>query len=142
MGSSKIVLVGATSLIVGIYSLSIKKVESSYVANSINSGRIVQADRMIEAGLRLALNDLAKGRVWRRGRSVAGKKTLGGSVDYNIAGSSRSGNASIFVRVNLNGFKKNVRATAQVMSGKIPRGFKQIHRGQWVITKYYTQKEG
>jgi len=134
MGGSKVVLVGATSLIVGIYSLSLKKVESDYVKASSSRMKMVQLDRLAEATLRLAVNDLANG---LSSKSVSGKKTLGGSADYAV---SKSGNTfTITATVKVSGATKTIVATAEKVTGQIKKGFRSIHRGQYVVTKYYVK---
>ena len=134
MGGSKVVLVGATSLIVGIYSLSLKRVESDYVKASSNRVKVVQLDRLAEATLRLAVNDLANG--WSA-RSVSGKKALGGSTDYAI---SKNGTTfTITATVKVGGATKTIVATALKTTGTIKKSFRSIHRGQYVVTKYYVK---
>ena len=127
-------LVGATSLIVGIYSLSLKKVESDYVKASLSRMKVVQLDRLAEATLRLAVNDLANG--WSA-RSVSGKKTLGGSADYTI---SKNGSTyTITATVKVNGSSKTIVATAENATGTVKKSFRSIHRGKYVVTKYYVK---
>ncbi len=134
MGGSKVVLVGATSLIVGIYSLSLKKVESDYVNASSSRMKVVQLDRLAEATLRLAVNDLANG--WSA-KSVKGKKTLGGSADYTI---SKNGlTYTITATVKVNGATKTIVATAENATGTVKKSFRSIHRGRYVVTKYYVK---
>jgi len=134
MGGSKVVLVGATSLIVGIYSLSLKRVESDYVKASSNRVTVVQLDRLAEATLRLAVNDLANG--WSA-RSVKGKKALGGSADYTV---SKNGlTYTITATVKVGGATKTIVATAVKTTGTIKKSFRSIHRGQYVVTKYYVK---
>jgi len=134
MGGSKVVLVGATSLIVGIYSLSLKRVESDYVKASSNRVTVVQLDRLAEATLRLAVNDLANG--WSA-RSVKGKKALGGSADYTI---SKNGlTYTITATVKVNGATKTIVATAENATGTVKKSFRSIHRGRYVVTKYYVK---
>ena len=134
MGGSKVVLVGATSLIVGIYSLSLKRVESDYVKASSNRVTVVQLDRLAEATLRLAVNDLANG--WSA-RSVKGKKALGGSADYTV---SKNGlTYTITATVKVNGATKTIVATAENATGTVKKSFRSIHRGRYVVTKYYVK---
>lgn len=134
MGGSKVVLVGATSLIVGIYSLSLKRVESDYVKASSSRMKMVQLDRLAEATLRLAVNDLANG--WSA-RSVKGKKALGGSADYTI---SKNGlTYTITATVKVNGATKTIVATAENATGTVKKSFRSIHRGRYVVTKYYVK---
>jgi len=134
MGGSKVVLVGATALIVGIYSLSLKKVESDYVKASSSRMKMVQLDRLAEATLRLAVNDLANG--WSA-KSVKGKKALGGSADYTI---SKNGlTYTITATVKVNGATKTIVATAENATGTIKKSFRSIHRGRYVVTKYYVK---
>ena len=134
MGGSKVVLVGATALIVGIYSLSLKKVESDYVKASSSRMKMVQLDRLAEATLRLAVNDLANG--WSA-KSVKGKKALGGSADYTI---SKNGlTYTITATVKVNGATKTIVATAENATGTVKKSFRSIHRGRYVVTKYYVK---
>lgn len=134
MGSSKIVLVGATSLIVGIYSLSIKRVESSYVSASVNRAKTVQLDRVAEAALRLAVNNLANNPASTK--SVRGKKVLGGLVTYRI----EQGNpVTVTATVDIGGTTKTIVAYVEKATGQVKKSFRSIHRGKWVVTKYYVR---
>ncbi len=138
MGSSKVVLVGATSLIVGIYSLSIKKVESSYVTASMNRVKMVQLDRAGEAALRLAVNDLAvSDGLWTR--SVKGMKVLGSSADYTV---SKQGNTYIIAAtVSIGGTTKTVQAYVEKVTGQAKKSFRSVHRGQWQVTDRYERNQ-
>jgi hypothetical protein len=134
MGGSKIVLVGATSLIVGIYSLSIKRAETTYATSSMNRVRTVQVDRLAEAALRLALNDFANGYT---SRSVAGKKFLGGSADYTA--SKHDSTYTITATVKVGAIQKTIVATVAQATSMLKKSLKAAHRGQWYVTKYYVQ---
>jgi hypothetical protein len=139
MGSSKVVLVGATSLIVGIYALSIKKVETDYVATSAKHVAMVQADRLAEAGLRLAVDKIANMNGSLKKLTKKDQYVLGGIVDYNISNGTSS-SADLTVTVSIGGVTKS--AIAHVVKkdrGKISKGLKSIHRGQWIVTEYYVQ---
>jgi hypothetical protein len=138
MGSSKVVLVGATSLIVGIYALSIKKVETDYVAASAKHVSSVQADRLVEAALRLAIDKVASYNGSLHRLTKKGQNVLGGTVTYKINhGTSTS--ADLTVTVSIGGAAKSAIAHVVKTTGAINKGLKSIHRGKWIVTKYYVQ---
>jgi len=136
MGSSKVVLVGATSLIVGIYALSIKKVETDYVATSAKQVQTVQADRLVEAALRLAVDKIAYYRGSLHKLTKKDQEILGGTVDYDITNGT-STSADLRVTASIGGVTKSVIAHVVKTTGTIKKGLKSIHRGQWTVTKYY-----
>lgn len=139
MGSSKVVLVGATSLIVGIYALSIKKVESNYVATAMKRVQTVQADRLAEAGMRFALNRIANSNGSLNKLTKIGKKVGDGVVNFDISNGTPS-SADLTVTVDIGGVTKTVTAHVERVTGSIKRGLKSIHRGQWIVTKYYVHQ--
>jgi hypothetical protein len=141
MGSSKVVLVGATSLIVGIYALSIKRVETDYVGTCARRVQTVQADRLTEAGLRLAVDAIANTNGSLKKLTKIGQKVLGGTVNYDISnGTSKS--ADLTVTVSIGGVTKSAIAHVEKLKGndKILNGLKSIHRGHWIVKDYYLQK--
>lgn len=144
MGSSKVVLVGATSLIVGIYALSIKRVETDYVGTCARRVQTVQADRLTEAGLRLAVDAIANTNGSLKKLTKIGQKVLGGTVNYDISETSgrKSSSYDLTVTVSIGGVTKRAIAHVEKLKGndKILNGLKSIHRGHWIVKDYYLQK--
>jgi hypothetical protein len=138
MGSSKVVLIGATSLIVGIYALSIKKVETDYVGRSTKHVAMVQADRLAEAGMRLAINKIAQYNGSLRRLTKKDQNVLGGTVTYRIHDGTSS-SANLTVTATIGGVTKTAVAHVTKIWGKPPKGMKSIHRGKWCVTSFYIQ---
>jgi hypothetical protein len=138
MGSSKVVLVGATSLIVGIYALSIKKVETDYVGTTTKHVAMVQADRLAEAGMRLAVDKIAHYNGSLTRLTKKDQKVLGGTINYKISDGTRD-HAKLTVTATVGGITKTAIAYVARISGKPPKGMKSIHRGKWCVTSYYIQ---
>jgi hypothetical protein len=137
MGSSKVVLVGATSLIVGIYSLSIKKVETDYLKGSAQRANTVQVDRLTEAGLRLAVGDIANNGTSNRARS--NKTVLGGLFNYTIQRVNNN-SALVTVLVKSGSLERTIRAKVDYTTDVRKNSLKVIRRGNWVASKYYAEK--
>jgi len=137
MGSSKVVLVGATSLIVGIYSLSIKKVETYYVKAAVERADIVQIDRLTEAAMRLALGQIAN--TSTRSRTVRNVSALGGSFDYTIKRQGRK-SAQVTLTVRTGTVERTVKAFVNYTTEPRKNSMKTPSRGNWTVYKYFADK--
>jgi len=141
MGSSaKILLVGATSLIVGVYAISLKSVQSAGMDSAQSQMNQMQNERLVDAALSLALDDVKKHGLPASGvREVIGKQALGGTIDYSI---KTTGEIDLTLkRLNKNGEWKNVSlAVANVEQATKKHGYRKIHRGDWRVASVYVKR--
>ena len=144
MGSSaKILLVGATSLIVGVYAISLKSVQSAGMDNAQSQMNQMQNERLVDAALSLALDDIKKNGIPNTPREVTGKQALGGTIDYSIIKKSGStGEIDLTIkRLNKNGELKKVSlAVANVEQATKKHGYRKIHRGDWRVASVYVKR--
>jgi len=140
--SSKVLLVGATSLIVGVYAISLKNVQTDNFKVAQSRVDLVQNERLVDAALTLAL-DKVKKTGGSMNTTVSGKKVLGGDVSYSIT-SANGKLAKIVLTVSKNGTVRRVNATVEKIEpsagpGKTSQkqGFRKIHRGNWQVTSVF-----
>jgi Zn-dependent alcohol dehydrogenase len=146
MGSSaKILLVGATSLIVGVYAISLKSVQSAGMDTAQSQMNQMQNERLLDAALSLALDDVKKHGLpaYNDTTQVKGKQALGGTIDYSII--KKSGiTAEIDLtikRLNKNGeWKKVSLAVANVEQQTKKHGYRKIHRGDWRVASVFVKR--
>jgi hypothetical protein len=145
MGSaSKIILVGATSLIVGIYAVSLKKVQANDINTSMLDVKRVQFERVQAAAVRTAMSHfVANGAL----NLTSSRLQLGGDTTFTYNFTSYGSSASLAMTVYQRN-QENVLAprviTARVedtFGSGVNQGPRKIHRGTWQVTKYYVQRE-
>jgi hypothetical protein len=136
--SSKVILVGATSLIVGVYAISLKNVQSKNVNTAIVQVNRVQIERLTDAALSLALHHI----VFMGGGSSAvcdwtQVAALGGTVKYRIP-TVKDCSATVFITVMKDGVSKNFKAIMKKENTR--KGHRKVHRGEWQVTSVFATK--
>jgi hypothetical protein len=138
MGSaSKVVLVGAASLIVGVYGISLKMVQGTDVGTALSQVRIVQNERTDDAALRAALDRITRSPYLGK-YSLTGSLTAlgGGTMNYNYTSYTSWGNMTL--TMNQDGDSRIIDVTLEKKTTTNP-GFRHILRGQWQVTKYHVR---
>ena len=82
--SSKVLLVGATSLIVGVYAISLKNVQSNNMQTAQSQVARIQNERLVDAALVLAL-DRVKNTGGIVNSTVTGMHAFGADINYTIS---------------------------------------------------------
>lgn len=135
--SSKVLLVGATSLIVGVYAISLKNVQTTGMLTAQTHVNRMQNERVVDAALILAL-DKVNSTGGNTNTTVTGKHALGADITYTI--SHANGNsATINLTITKGTFTENITATAQKISGKQKKGYRKMHRGNWGLASAFVQ---
>ena len=145
--SSKVLLVGATSLIVGVYAISLKNVQSTGFQTAQSQVNRMQNERLVDAALILALDKVKNtGGSFPTPVAVTGKKALGADITYTISNGDGE-NATILLTITKGGFTQTVKATvAKLTSGKDKdkihqkTGYRKLHRSDWQITSVFVQR--
>jgi len=141
MGSaSKVVLVGAASLIVGVYGISLKMVQGTDVETALSRMQIVQNERAEDAALRAALDRITRAPYLGKS-SLSGTVTAlgGGTFYYNYTThytTDSTGTATL--TMNQNGDSKTIDVTMKQTTTTKP-GFRHVLRGRWQVTKYHVR---
>ncbi|HCA81259.1 MAG TPA: hypothetical protein DEP53_16135 [Bacteroidetes bacterium] len=162
---SKIVLVGATTLLVGIYTVALKQAQLTDIVAADQIGQISQTERVTDAAFRAAVYRVQTNvKTYRdlmgnmSALSIAATKTAlgenGGTYTYNLyvpyAGYNATGTVTVTVPVN-KGLQdvralqdyvrtysvevKRVNGTGSLATGTKP-GYRTAVRGQWQLTRY------
>jgi len=136
--SSRVILVGATSLIVGVYAISLKNVQSNNLKTAVVQVNRVQIERLTDAALSLALHHI----VFMGGGSSAQCNwtevaALGGTVKYKIP-SVKNNSATVYITVKTGDLNKNFKAVMEKKQGK--KGYRKVHRGEWLVTSVFATK--
>jgi predicted solute-binding protein len=151
MGSSaKVLLCGATSLIVGVYAISLKNVQTTSMQTAQSKVNRMQSERVVDAALVIALNYLKN----TNGNTAVDKaqaSIMGADVVYSIILPSRPDDigdkATINLTVTKNGFSKSVVANVEKISqskgqgkDKQKKGIRKLHRGTWQLNNTFVQR--
>ena len=136
--SSKVILVGAISLIVGVYAISLKNVQSNNLTTAVTQVNRVQIERLTDAALSLALHHI----VFMGGGSSAEcdwtqVAALGGTVKYKIP-TVKNNSATVYITVKTGNDKKQFKAIMEKKKGK--KGYRKVHRGEWLVTSVFATK--
>ncbi|MBF8296622.1 MAG: hypothetical protein HW389_3167 [Bacteroidetes bacterium] len=135
--SSKVILVGAMSLIVGVYAISLKKAEASGVEAALKHVNRVQSERLEDAAIRTAMFTFVK----NGGKySYYGTKLALGGGTYSYLMITHGTWADLSVTVTKNGVKKNITARVDKRTTGVKKGARSIHRGQWEVTKSFIER--
>jgi hypothetical protein len=157
MGSaSKIILIGATSLIVGIYAVSLKKVQANDARSALVEVKRVQFERVQAASVVSAIQAFMSygNLLGLQGPSNA----LGGGTYYfrfsdkwdsTLSGGIWVKNAvNLTVTDTLDGVARLITARIEDSNQRldanqkyVKQGPRRIHRGTWEVTKYYVYRE-
>lgn len=142
--SSKILLVGATSLIVGVYAISLKNVQTAGMLTAQAHVDRMQNGRLVDAALILAL-DKVKNTDGNVNTTVTGKHALGADVTYTIQNADGD-KVTIILTVTKGSFSQKVRATAEKIEqskghgkDRQKQGYRKMHRGDWQLTSAFVQ---
>jgi len=134
--SSKVILVAATSLIVGTYAVSMKEVQTQQVAAaSAEVGRL-QDQQTIDAAMRSAIDDYA---IKDGGSDSQGTLTAidGGRFTYAVSRSAKT----LTVNLTLGGKKMVATAALTRTTGNVKQGSRKIHRGKWEVGSAFVRPE-
>jgi hypothetical protein len=150
MGSaSKIILIGATSLIVGIYAVSLKKVQTNDINTALVEMKRVQFERVQAAAIRTAIDKFISAPYYGSYDISSSRFQLGNDTTFTYSftgtdpGVSSSLQVTVYQRNQYNVFVPRI-ITATVTntsSGGVKQGPRRIHRGTWQVTKYYVNRE-
>ncbi len=158
MGSaSKIILVGATSLIVGIYAVSLKNVQTNDVTTALVDVKRVQFERVQAAAVRSALSVFY---AWGAGDLSGTRNALGGGTfSYSFSSHWNSGAwdprtlsygaydyANMAITLYLDGVPRTITARVERTDlagsyGYVKQGPRKMCRASWEVTKYYVQRD-
>ncbi|HEY4611787.1 MAG TPA: hypothetical protein VII11_02270 [Bacteroidota bacterium] len=139
MGNSKAIMLGAISLIIGMYAVKIKQADQSVAQIGNSRGSELQALELAKTGVDLAVNELSatqNGISWRSRQ----KSILGGSVNYTIDNIA-FGKEKVTVTATYNGQSRTVIAELEKSHG----GQQQISRrkkknwSRWEVSKLYVK---
>jgi hypothetical protein len=137
--SSKVILVGATSLIVGVYAISLKKAEVDGVQAAMKNVKRVQNERIEDAAMRTSLSSFVKdnGKLNKKGT----QKALDGSTfSYNISKIKHTDNYLLTLTIARDGVEKTITGQLSEATGDVSQGARKIHRGKWQVTKSFTSR--
>jgi hypothetical protein len=143
MGSSKTLLVSATMLIVGVYAISLKSVQTTGMQTAQSQVCRMQYERLVDAALSISLDDTKASftnNVLKHNndtKSVNGKPALGGTINYTIIRKTGS-TAEIDITVKISGKDRVV--VAQVEQVKKKSGYRKVHRGDWRVASVFVKK--
>jgi hypothetical protein len=135
--SSKVVLVGATSLIIGIYGASLKRVQSEHMQVAMSNVYRVQRQYAGDAAMRSALSSY---QAVDGDHSVWGTKSLPsntGTFDYSIIRIGYSTTARVTVDVHYaDGSSQTLTGTvAKIATGKgAKQGIRKVHKGRFEVS--------
>ena len=157
---SKIVLVGATTLLVGIYTVALKQAQLTDIVAADQIGQISQTERVTDAAFRAAVYRVQTNvKTYRdlmgnmSALSIAATKTAlgenGGTYTYNLyvpyAGYNATGTVTVtvpdgkatthYVEKTYSVEVKRVNGTGSLATGTKP-GYRTAVRGQWQLTRY------
>ncbi len=145
MGSaSKIILVGATSLIVGIYAVSLKKVQANDINTSMLDVKRVQFERVQAAAVRTAMAHF----VSLNAHDLTSFRTqLGGDTTFTYTftsyGTTANLTMTVYQRNQDNVLVPRVITASLENTGVsgVKQGPRKMHRAAWQVTKYYVQRD-
>jgi hypothetical protein len=135
--SSKVVLIGATSLIIGIYGASLKRVQSDHMQAALTNVYRVQRIYGGDAAMRSALSSY---QAINGAYSVYGTKALPGhtgTFDYSIVRTGYTSTAKATVNVYYaDGSSQKITGTVtKLLYGKHPKqGVRKIHKGNFEVS--------
>lgn len=146
MGSSaKVLLVGATSLIVGVYAISLKSVQTTSLQTAQSHVSQMQYERLVDAALSLALDDTKSSfsaNVLKHNgdtKTITGKSALGGTISYTIVRNSSS-SAELDITVKISGRDRIVVAQVDQPGSKKKNAYRKVQRGDWRVESVFVKK--
>jgi hypothetical protein len=138
--SSKVILVGATTLIVGAYGISLKKAESTGLQAAVSRVTRVQQERLEDAALRTALHEFVAD-AGLRDKSGTRKGLGGATFAYNVQ-SGAAPKLSVTI-TEVGGGEVTLSAHLRKLGPgeEVGRGPRKIHRGEWIVTKVFVKRQ-
>src|SRR3972149_4219645 len=141
MGSaSKVILIGATSLIVGVYATSLKKVQAGDLETALARVSRIQTERVEDAAARVVVSRISPYLSYTTSypyyTTITGQREALGGGYFTYTMEIHSTYATATVTLYQTGAPKVITIRADKMTTTKP-GFRRILRGQWQVTKYY-----
>jgi hypothetical protein len=148
--SSKVLLVGATSLIVGVYAISLKSVQTTGMQTAQSQVNRLQNERLVDAALILALNKVKSTNGLTAVTDVHAS-VMGGDITYSVILPSdpkdKGDIATINLTVTKGGLTKIVVANVEKIAqskghgkDKQKKGYRKLHRGDWQLTNAFIKR--
>ncbi|HXG37321.1 MAG TPA: hypothetical protein VNL36_00980 [Bacteroidota bacterium] len=137
MGNSKVMLLGAVTVIIGMYALKIKEADRTVATIGGYRAYEYQASELAKAGIDLAVNELsATSSLLSVSRT---KKLLGGTVAYTISVVDWD-KQKVTSTATVNGQTRTLIAYLQKAgSGTVVEGRKKKKWSRWATTKIYVK---
>ena len=145
MGSSKTLLVSATMLIVGVYAISLKSVQTTGMQTAQSQVSRMQYERLVDAALSISLDDtkasFGNNTLKHNGdtKTVTGKPALGGTITYTIIRNTNN-SAEIDITVKISGKDRIVVAQVDQPGSKKKNGYRKVQRGDWRVASVFVKK--
>lgn len=138
MGSSKVALTGLVTMIIGIYSMGIKKAETAAMTASNNRAYTIQVEELAKTALHVAMNDLSSLKK-NDAKGSHNKSILGGTIDYTIVFTKGDDSeARVTVVTTINGTTSTLVAMHEKVADSDFKGNKLETRGRWKTVKTYS----
>jgi hypothetical protein len=137
--SSKVILVAATTLIVGTYAISLKQVQTKQVVAASAEVDRLQDEQTLDAAMRAALDEyvLGNGNSNKSGTLTA---VDGGAFTYTVVKNGSAG-ATLTVTLTRGGRTRVATATLTKTTGNVKQGSRKIHRGKWEVGSAFVRPE-
>jgi hypothetical protein len=137
--SSKVLLVGATSLIIGTYAVSLKRVQTQEMQTAAADFNRVQNEHVLDAALRSALDTVANFKNLKKASGTM--KTIDGGT-FTFSATKDGGSAgTLTVTLTRNGGTRVAKALLEKVTGQLKQGSRNIHRGKWQVTKSFVSNQ-
>lgn len=128
--SSKVILVGATTLIVGTYAVSLKQVQTKQVAAASAEVNRVQDQQALDAAMRAALDEYVKG---NGSSDKSGTLTTVGGGTFTYAVKNGVVGPTLTVTLTRGMGTKVATAALTKTTTNVKQGSRRIHRGKWEV---------
>ena len=142
--SSKIVLVGATSLIVGTYGISLKQAQTNQIFAAKALFTQVNKEKVMDAAMRAAIDGVAKSNGNLNKYSGKSSTALdGGTFDYSVTKVENGHDATWTLAVTMVRDRVTSTAFANIVKlggpDKPDQGPRKVHRGKWQVSQVFFQ---
>ena len=150
MGSaSKIILIGATSLIVGIYAVSLKKVQTNDINTALVEMKRVQFERVQAAAIRTAIDKFISAPYYGSYDISSSRFQLGSDTTFTYSFTGTNPGVSSNLQITVYQRDQNnvlvprvITATVENTNGSgVKQGPRKMHRAKWQVSSYYVQRE-
>jgi len=135
--SSKVLLVGATSLIVGVYAISLKNVQTTSMQTAQSRVDRAQNERLVDGALILALDKVKNtgGNV----NTTETRRAFGADITLTIS-SANGSKANLTLTITKGGITQTVKATVEKQSSHGHRwGYRSMHRSDWRLVNAFVK---